>query len=68
MEFENILIYFITYIVPASLMLAFSFVILTRNINNIEHWLGFALLNTFTILYMSEFIRHLLPEAYSVPI
>jgi len=68
MELENILIYFITYIVPASLMLAFSFVILTRNINNIEHWLGFALLNTFTILYMSEFIRHLLPEEYSVPI
>lgn len=68
MELENILIYFITYIVPASLMIAFSFVILTRNINNIEHWLGFALLNTFTILYMSEFIRHLLPEEYSVPI
>lgn len=68
MELENILIYFIIYIVPASLMIAFSFVILTRNVNNIEHWLGFALLNTFTILYMAEFIRHLLPEDYSVSI
>jgi diguanylate cyclase (GGDEF)-like protein len=68
MELENILMYFITYIVPASLMIAFSFVILSRNIHSVEHWLGFALLNNFTILYMSEFIRHLLPEVYSVSI
>jgi hypothetical protein len=49
-------------------MIAFSFVILSRNIHSVEHWLGFALLNNFTILYMSEFIRHLLPEVYSVSI
>ncbi|AYC28669.1 GGDEF domain-containing protein [Paenisporosarcina cavernae] len=65
MQLSNFLIYFFAYILPASLMLAFSFIIIARNRASVEHWLGFLLMNAYTVLYMGEFIRHILPSASS---
>lgn len=65
MQVSNFALYFLAYIIPASLMLSFSFIVISRNRFSVEHWLSFLLLNTYTIMYMGEFVRHILPAASS---
>ncbi|MGB5945791.1 diguanylate cyclase [Paenisporosarcina sp.] len=61
MAISNVLSYFLAYIIPASALLAMSFVVMFRNPKRTEHQLVFIIINLYAIMFLGEFIRHILP-------
>jgi hypothetical protein len=61
MAISTVLYYFLAYILPASALLAMSFVVMFRNPKRTEHQLVFIIINLYAIMFLAEFIRHILP-------
>ena len=61
MAISNVLYYFLAYILPASALLAMSFVVMFRNPKRTEHQLVFIIINLYAFMFLGEFIRHILP-------
>ncbi len=61
MAISTVLYYFLAYILPASALLAMSFVVMFRNPKRTEHQLVFIIINLYAFMFLAEFIRHILP-------
>lgn len=65
MTISTFMYYYIAYILPSSVLLSMSFVVMFRNPKRTEHQLAFIIINLYAIIFLGEFTRHALPTADS---
>ncbi|MGE7978681.1 diguanylate cyclase domain-containing protein [Psychrobacillus sp. NPDC093200] len=68
MSISQVCIYIAVYILPALFLFGLACVVMSRQSRRLENRLVAAILTTYSIFFLIEFFRHLLPIEYSSPI